>query len=255
MHIQHKDSPASPAPETGHPVAGRGVNLKSDSRFPWYVDVVPAIDILDGTVVRAVAGRREEYKPLESPYITSADPVDLVMKLSSLFGFRLFYLADLDSIMKTGSNKAIIEKLISQTGCHFWLDGGYERIGWFSRRQGMTPVVATETYLGWNENVDLGEMVLSIDVKGGSLLSPYPEMTIQSAIARARNAHARRFIYLRLDNVGTGDLDILNLPQPGVSEKWYAGGGVRGLDDLEKLSQAGYSGAIVSTALHNGSLA
>jgi len=255
LRIQRKDSPASPAPATGHPVAGRGANLKSGNNRSWCVDVVPVIDILDGMAVRAVAGRREEYKPLESPYTSTADPVDLVAGLSSVFGFRLFYLADLDSIMKTGSNEATIEKLASGTGCHFWVDGGYEYMGWLSQKQGVTPVVATETYLGWNGNVDLGGVVVSIDVKGRSLLSPYPEMTIQSAITTAREANARRFIYLRLDKVGTGDFDTVNLPQPGVSEKWYAGGGVRGVDDLEKLSKTGYSGAIVSSSLHNGSLA
>jgi phosphoribosylformimino-5-aminoimidazole carboxamide ribotide isomerase len=63
---------------------------------------------------------------------------------------------------------------------------------------------------------------------------------------------------LDLARVGAGDgLDTHLIARvrnaaPGVS--LLAGGGVRGLDDLMRLADAGCDGALVATALHNGRL-
>ncbi|VAX23891.1 hypothetical protein MNBD_NITROSPINAE04-207, partial [hydrothermal vent metagenome] len=37
---------------------------------------------------------------------------------------------------------------------------------------------------------------------------------------------------------------------PEHGERWLAGGGVRCVEDLLKLTDMGYAGALVSTALH-----
>ena len=76
--------------------------------------------------------------------------------------------------------------------------------------------------------------------------------------ARAADAGAGAVIVLDLARVGTGrGLDLALIARvreaaPGLT--LLAGGGVRGLDDLARLTGCGCDGALVATALHDGRL-
>ena len=76
--------------------------------------------------------------------------------------------------------------------------------------------------------------------------------------ARAANAGPGAVIVIDLARVGTGtglDLGLIGRVRkttPGLA--LVAGGGVRGLEDLVRLANAGCDGALVATALHNGRL-
>ncbi|MDR2707803.1 MAG: HisA/HisF family protein, partial [Nitrososphaerota archaeon] len=61
------------------------------------MNVIPVIDVLNGIVVHAVRGNREEYKPLQSLLTFSVDPVE-VATVFKLQGFSTLYLADIDAI-------------------------------------------------------------------------------------------------------------------------------------------------------------
>ncbi|MBI4827602.1 MAG: hypothetical protein HY804_02120, partial [Nitrospinae bacterium] len=135
-----------------------------------------------------------------------------------------------------------------------WVDGGYRTVQDTERLTGVTPVIATETFIEWEQAGDMSKAVISVDTREGRLLSARKDLT-QGAILRiARAAGARRFIHLRLDAVGGGLFDSSALVAPGPGEEWYAGGGVRGRGDMAALETAGYKGALVSTALHQGTL-
>ncbi len=60
--------------------------------------IVPAIDIQQGEVVRAVAGERLAYLPLKSKLAQSTCPEDIGRELIKQYGLSLVYLADLDAI-------------------------------------------------------------------------------------------------------------------------------------------------------------
>jgi len=74
--------------------------------------------------------------------------------------------------------------------------------------------------------------------------------------ARARDAGAGAVIVIDLARVGTGrglDLELIARVREAAPEPiLLAGGGVRGLDDLTRLADAGCDGALVATALHDG---
>ena len=63
------------------------------------------------------------------------------------------------------------------------------------------------------------------------------------------------YIILNLSSVGAedsmGGLDIEGLRDSCSSELFY-GGGVTGMDDLWRLKDAGFDGAIIATAVHKG---
>jgi phosphoribosylformimino-5-aminoimidazole carboxamide ribotide isomerase len=74
--------------------------------------------------------------------------------------------------------------------------------------------------------------------------------------ARAQEAGAGSLIVLDLARVGMGsgpDLGLITRVMAGAPGlAIFAGGGVRGLEDLEALARVGCDGALVATALHDG---
>ena len=67
-----------------------------------------------------------------------------------------------------------------------------------------------------------------------------------------------RVIVMTLDRVGSQsgpDLERLRAVKTAAKERAiYAAGGVRGVDDLRSLMNAGITGALVASALHSGQI-
>ena len=101
-----------------------------------------------------------------------------------------------------------------------------------------------------------GEFVaFSLDLRAGEPIAgrAIPLEAPEQLAARAADAGARSIIVLDLARVGTRvgvDFELLGRIRkaaPGLA--LLAGGGVRGLADLEKLAELGCDGALVATAL------
>ena len=58
--------------------------------------IIPVIDVMGGQVVRAVGGRRSEYRPIVSKLTDSTEPVEVAKALLGATGVGEIYLADLD---------------------------------------------------------------------------------------------------------------------------------------------------------------
>lgn len=219
--------------------------------------IIPVLDIKGGLAVHAVGGRRCEYAPLESPLLSSPEPLHFVERLASRFGFGLFYVADIDAIQGGGANWGVIDEILEKSAASFMLDAGFRRaedVHLLDDRPRLVPIVGTETFETWDFPGNMENAVISIDTYRGALLSPKFGMTVEKILSAARGARARRFIYLRLDAVGAGRFDPGELIPPCSGEEWIAGGGVRSREDLEALARMGYSAALVSTAIHEGKL-
>ena len=73
--------------------------------------IIPVIDLMGGEAVRAIAGRRAEYRPLETPLAASSDPCAVAEGFLRLYPFKTIYLADLDAIMERGGNERALARL------------------------------------------------------------------------------------------------------------------------------------------------
>src|SRR5262245_60888343 len=78
---------------------------------------------MGGEVVRGVAGRRSEYRPIESRIAASSKPTAIAHAFVERFGFKTVYVADLDAILG-GMVDAPSLAAISEAGLHVWLDAG-----------------------------------------------------------------------------------------------------------------------------------
>ncbi len=85
--------------------------------------ILPVIDLMDGQVVRGVAGQRHRYAPMVSRLTASTQPVDVAQAFRAHFGFDELYLADLDAIAGKPVATATYTELLRQ-GFRLWVDAG-----------------------------------------------------------------------------------------------------------------------------------
>ena len=64
---------------------------------------LPVIDLLDGIVVHAQRGQRDDYRPLVTRLAARPLPRDILDGYLSLYPFKACYLADLNALMARGT--------------------------------------------------------------------------------------------------------------------------------------------------------
>jgi phosphoribosylformimino-5-aminoimidazole carboxamide ribotide isomerase len=230
------------------------------------------VDVRHGLAVRARGGRREEYAPIDrvaGDVIPRGDAEALARTYVERFGVGGLYLADLDAIEGRQPHVALT-RAIASIGAPLWLDVGIASAEDACRALdcGATRViVGLETLPSFQVLESIGKeagqhrVAFSLDLRNGHPITRAPELARQQPqelVARAVDAGADTVIVLDLARVGTGDgLDLqliahLRAVSPGV--RLYAGGGIRGTEDLERLRTAGCHGALVASALLDGQL-
>jgi HisA/HisF family protein len=221
--------------------------------MPLSLEPIPVLDLKGGIVVRAAGGERSRYPPLASPLAGGrSDPLSVAAALLALAPFRRVYLADLDAIAGCGHHDDVVRALASaHPGVEWWLDRG-------ARNPGACADLPAVPVIG-SENLDAscarpsGEAwILSLDFRAGRRLGT-------AAWLDDAGQWPRRVILMSLDHVGAGrgpDLARLaRLRAQAPDRRWYAAGGVRHAADLERLAEAGASGVLLASALHDGHLA
>jgi phosphoribosylformimino-5-aminoimidazole carboxamide ribotide isomerase len=233
--------------------------------------IVPVLDVMNGAVVRGVAGRRAEYRPIVSRLTTSTRPLDVARAFREHFGLTELYLADLDAI--AGQPPAFdLYFSLQADAFRLAVDAGLRDTsdGEVLAESGVNDLVAgLETLAGPTvltqicERVGGSRVIFSLDLKFGLPLGDLQawERADPMAIAgRAVASGVKRLIVLDLGRVGvgegTGTVDLCRelvkaFPQIEV----FAGGGLRDPDDLRCLRDCGVSGVLIASALHDGRLA
>ena len=117
------------------------------------MQIIPVLDLLDGQVVRGVAGRRETYAPIESRLSRSSAPLDVARSLRDTFGSNRLYFADLDGILHERPCWTVIDQL-NADGFELLVDAGLREPGLARQliERGISQVVAAlETLPGIDE--------------------------------------------------------------------------------------------------------
>ncbi len=237
--------------------------------------VIPVIDLKAGQVVRGIAGRRDEYRPIESPLVTSAAPVAVARALVEQFGCDTLYVADLDAIGGAAPAWGIFEQL-AELGVALWGDAGLssnsqvvQLAKWNADGKSLAGIVAgleslpaLDCLTEWLDVAGSEQLIFSVDLKEGRPIARDRELAnctgLEIALA-ARARGVRRLIVLDLARVGMGGgvgtesiCRAIRAVDPQI--EIVAGGGVRGVDDLRALAAAGCDAALVASALHDGRL-
>ncbi|MDP4023253.1 HisA/HisF-related TIM barrel protein [Methylobacterium sp. NEAU 140] len=219
--------------------------------------VIPVLDLRGGRVVRARRGERASYAPIETPLAKGSAPGDIARGLLDAWPADTLYVADLDAIVDgTAPDRAALSAIAKTCpGVVLWVDAGFsapEAVAAFLETGLGRPVIGSESQSDPGLAARLGDRaVLSLDTRGSARLGP-------AALHDDPALWPADVIAMTLAQVGAGagpdlaGLAALRRRAPGV--RLYAAGGVRGIDDLRALRGAGAAGALVASALHDGTL-
>ena len=87
------------------------------------MQILPVLDLMHGVVVRGIAGRRADYRPIVSRLVNSAEPLAVAEAFRRIFGLDELYVADLDAIGGQGPALGTYRELIG-LGFRLWVDAG-----------------------------------------------------------------------------------------------------------------------------------
>jgi len=227
--------------------------------------LIPVLDLCGGIVVRAVAGKRSDYRPLRSLLTTSLEPVEVLENLREATGLDTFYVADLDGIMNAKPDWVTLQRLTS-TQATLIIDAGVrspEDLQAVRLGPNVQPVIATETWT----RLDLlpvagpSDLICSLDLHAGSLRLADPQaaaagVTPEQFAERLWGAGLRRWIVLDTASVGTGTglrtLELCRrLKASFPDSELITGGGVNSDACVREAESAGLDRLLVASALHD----
>lgn len=223
------------------------------------MQVIPVIDLLNGLVVHAQQGQRADYAPVRSQLTSDSDLFAIVEALLTVYPFKTFYIADLNSIQQKqcdASHRALIEKLCNQyPDISFWVDAGVHSTETMQpwKHLPITPVIGTENCSSLHEY----QAMIKDLTKSPILSLDYFGQTLKGNAELISNAGywPKKVIVMTLAQVGSGlgpDFEkLLQIKEQKANGQIYAAGGVRNVADLIALKQHRIHGALVATALHN----
>jgi len=227
------------------------------------VEIIPAIDIIDGKCVRLTQGDYAQKK------IYNEHPLEVAMAFEDA-GLQRLHLVDLDGA-KAGAvkNWKVLETLAGKTGLVIDFGGGIKRVedvdivfnsGAELATIGSLAVKEPEVFAGWLQQYGADRFLLGADVKnekiavGGWLettdrwVYDFIEEYIQRGIRQVFCTDVSK------DGLLQGpSLELYkNITGKFPQLHFIASGGVSGLDDVYRLEETGCKGVIIGKAIYEG---
>jgi phosphoribosylformimino-5-aminoimidazole carboxamide ribotide isomerase len=221
-------------------------------------EVIPAIDVLEGRVVRLSQGDREAVT------LESGDPIELARRYAAEGAVRL-HLVDLDGAFEGTPSLELLRGIAATVEIPVQVGGGYRSMASIESAlaAGADRVMVGTAALepGFLEEAAdrFGEaLVVAVDVRDGRVAvegwTASSDVTAPELAARCATAGAQRLLVTSTARDGSlagPDLGLLTGIVP-IGLPVIAAGGVSSLDDLRALRELGCEGAIAGSALLAG---
>ena len=223
--------------------------------------VIPAIDIIEGKLVRLTKGRFDEKS------VYSNSPLDVAKSFEDA-GLKFLHLVDLDGA-RAGKvvNLPILESICSKTNLQVDFGGGVKNKTELKRvfnagaaqvTGGSIAVKDPEEFSEWLEEFGSEKIILGCDVKNGKVaISGWLEESDLSVEALIEQFSKVKYV-ICTDVSQDGTLEGANLELYSSLTKKYpqlsliASGGVGSFEDLEALPATGVEGVVLGKAIYEG---
>ena len=225
------------------------------------MELIPAIDLLDGKVVRLHQGKYDEVTVYDD------DPVSMAKQFEEAGAERL-HVVDLEGARRgQPAHVAIIQGILRETNLQVqigggvrneavaaqWMDAGAARVV-----LGTVVVKAPEVARAICDRYPKG-VVMALDARDGKIaVEGWLEQSGQDLVELAKevdgwNIGAILFTNIHKDGTREGrDVDGTAGLQSHVDTTVIASGGIGSLDDLRALSAAGVRSAVCGRAIYSG---
>ena len=227
------------------------------------MEIIPAIDIIDGKCVRLTQGDYSQKKEYAS------NPTEVAKRFEGA-GIKRLHLVDLDGAKaRKIINAKVLEQICKVTRLHVDFGGGVQSEGDISlafnmgAKQvtgGSIAVKKPELFKAWLDTYGGNKLILGADAKNRKIaISGWEETTEMDLIDFIKEYQAKGVQYVICTDVARDGLlqgPSLELYKeimqeiPGI--KLIASGGVSSVKDLEELESAGVYGTIVGKAYYEG---
>ncbi|MFW9773306.1 MAG: HisA/HisF-related TIM barrel protein, partial [Candidatus Thorarchaeota archaeon] len=231
--------------------------------------VIPVIDILNSEAVHAVKGERDRYKPLTSKLFKSHNPEEILQFLISNYGFKEFYMADLDAIVNKKPNLQLLTKILGIPKIKIMIDPGivnskdvilYSKFDLNKLIIGLEKIHNMEVIQEALNLLGQNKIIISIDLYKGKVLSDSMEL---------RNKNPKEIVEM-VNHLGVQEIILLDLFRVGqkiggipsqyleiqklFNGKIFVGGGIKNYGDILNYYQNQFSGVLIATALYDGTI-
>lgn len=229
------------------------------------IEVIPAIDIIDGKCVRLTQGDYDQKK------IYNEDPAEVAKEFEDA-GIKRLHLVDLDGAkQKKIINHKVLEKIANTTKLIIDFGGGIQSdvdiqkafdFGAKMITGGSIAVKNQEMFLGWLEKYGSEKIILGADAKDEMIaISGWQEATKVSVFDFIAEYLKKGIKYTISTDVAKDGLlqgpsfDLYQKMQDRFADlKVIASGGVSQMQDLEMLNDQGVYGVIVGKAIYEGKI-
>jgi phosphoribosylformimino-5-aminoimidazole carboxamide ribotide isomerase len=231
------------------------------------LNIIPAIDILEGQVVRLVKGE------LQNKIVYSDNPIEIAEKLETQ-GAEIIHVVDLDATLTTGwnnnqNNTEIILKIIDTIKIPVQVAGGIRSIDAINKmfeKKAEKIVIGTLAYkkpqvLQQLSKDKVEKIVISIDQNKGIVMidgwrQPSGFKVIE-AIKFFMAKGIKEFLLTTVDRDGTfngPDLDTLSYASNVNGAKIIASGGISSIEDMIRVKNIGCSAVILGKSIYDGKI-
>lgn len=229
------------------------------------IEIIPAIDIIDGKCVRLSQGDYGRSKTY------SDSPLDVAKRFED-WGVTMLHLVDLDGAKSSFPvNQAVLEDIAAHTSLKVEFGGGIKSrdalVSVFSAGAsrsicGSVACTCPDTFAGWLKEFGGDRIVLGADVRDGLVAV---KGWLEKSDMKAEDL-LRRFSLDGLQTVIVTDISrdgMLSGPAvelyAGLMEEFpdvrvIASGGVGSMADIEALDRAGVPAVIVGKAIYEGKI-
>ncbi len=227
------------------------------------MEIIPAIDIIDGKCVRLTQGDYAQKK------IYNENPLEVAMAFEDA-GLRRLHLVDLDGA-KAGAvkNWKVLETLAGKTGLVIDFGGGIKKAedvmivlnsGAAFATVGSIAVKDPPLFLSWLEEVGAGRFLLGADVKNEKItVGGWLETTDRWIYDFIEEYIGKGVLHLFCTDVSKDGLlqgPAIDLYRNIVGKfpelHFIASGGVSELEDVHRLAEIGCKGVIIGKAIYEG---
>lgn len=229
------------------------------------IEIIPAIDLIDGKCVRLTQGDFSQKK------IYNENPLDAAKEFENI-GLKRLHIVDLDGA-KNGkiTNLKLLETIASKTNLTIDFGGGIKTdediqavfdAGAAMASVGSVAVKNPERFFSWIEKYDSEKILLGADVRDEKLaINGWQTKTEIEIISFLKTCFAKGVTQTFVTDISKDGL--LQGPATKLYEKIFgeiprlkliASGGISKIGDIDRLEKIGCSGVIVGKAIYEGKI-
>ena len=227
------------------------------------IELIPAIDIIDGQCVRLTKGDYDQ----KTVYRDS--PADVAKEFEKI-GFKRLHVVDLDGARsKHIVNSEVLRRITAETSLAVDFGGGIKtdddiEQAFASGAQmvtiGSVAVTSPDLFMGWLEKYGADRMILGADVRHGKIsINGWKEDSTEDLLPFLRkyvDAGVRNVLCTEISKDGTLAGPAIGLYKQVIDAypelHLIASGGVSSQEDIEALDQAGIPAVVFGKAIYEG---